>query len=354
MQVYMASAANRPPVPVDLLARSLTSLRVSVTDRCNLRCSYCMPEEHYTWLPRPSILRYEEIVRIVGVFAALGATKVRLTGGEPLLRQDLPELVGLLRRLDSLREIALTTNGILLARHAPALRAAGLGRVTVSLDTLRAARFAELARRARLQEVLDGIAAAREAGFGRLKINTVVVRGGNDDELINILEFGRREGAEVRFIEYMDVGGATRWSPAAVVTRAEMLERIGRHYGEPTAIIDPADVGAPAERFSLPDGTAFGIIASTTAPFCGSCGRSRLTADGLWYTCLYGEAGVDLKTPLREGAGDAELADLVRRIWEARADRGAEQRLVEVERGPLYAPASLRADPHREMHTRGG
>jgi cyclic pyranopterin phosphate synthase len=350
----MAPVADRPPVPVDLLARPLTSLRVSVTDRCNLRCSYCMPEEHYTWLPRPSILRYEEVTRLVGVFAALGVTKVRLTGGEPLLRLDLPELVALLRREGAVREIALTTNGILLARYAPAMRDAGLSRVTVSLDTLRAERFAQLARRARLGEVLDGIAAARDAGFHRLKINTVVVRGGNDDELIDILEFGRQEGAEVRFIEYMDVGGATQWSPAAVVTRAEMLARIGRHYGAPTALVDPSDAGAPAERFALPDGTVFGIIASTTAPFCGSCGRSRLTADGLWYTCLYGEAGVDLKVPLREGAGDAELAALVRGVWAARADRGAEQRLVEIERGPLYAPASLRADPHREMHTRGG
>lgn len=313
-----------------------------------------MPEEHYTWLPRPSILTYEEIARIVGAFAVLGATKVRLTGGEPLLRHDLPELVALLRQQGAVREIALTTNGILLARHAPALRTAGLSRVTVSLDTLRPERFAELARRARLQEVLDGIEAARDVGFARLKLNTVVVRGGNDDELIDLLEFGRRAGAEVRFIEYMDVGGATRWSPASVVTRAEMLGRIARHYGEPTAILDRADAGAPAERFALRDGTAFGIIASTTAPFCGSCGRSRLTADGLWYTCLYGETGVDLKTPLREGVGDAELAALVRGVWEGRADRGAEQRLVEVERGPLHAPASLRADPHREMHTRGG
>jgi cyclic pyranopterin phosphate synthase len=313
-----------------------------------------MPEEQYTWLPRPSILDYEEIARLVGVFAALGVAKVRLTGGEPLLRQDLPELVALLRRVESLREIAMTTNGILLARHAAALRTAGLDRVTVSLDTLRPDRFEHFARRARLQEALEGIRAVRDVGFSDLKINTVVVRGGNDDELADILEFGRREGAQVRFIEYMDVGGATRWSAADVVSRSEMLERIGKRFGAPVPLADAADVGAPAERFALPDGTVFGIIASTTAPFCGSCGRSRLTADGLWYTCLYQEAGVDLKSRLRDGAADAELGALVRDVWSARTERGAEQRLVKVRRGPLYAPESLKADPHREMHTRGG
>ena len=313
-----------------------------------------MPEEHYTWLPRRSILSYEEIARLVSVFAGLGVTRVRLTGGEPLLRQDLPDLVALLRREQSLHEIAMTTNGILLADHAAPLHAAGLSRVTVSLDTLRADRFERLARRARLADVLDGVAAVRGVGFADLKINTVVVRGQNDDELSALLEFGRRQGAEVRFIEYMDVGGATRWTPAAVVPRAEMLDRIGRQCGEPVAVADGSDLGAPAERFALLDGTVFGIIASTTAPFCGSCGRSRLTADGLWYTCLYREDGVDLKTPLREGAADADLAALVRGVWETRTDRGAEQRLVEVARGPLYAWQSLRADPHREMHTRGG
>ncbi|MBE0593629.1 MAG: radical SAM protein, partial [Gemmatimonadales bacterium] len=226
---------------------------MSVTDRCNLRCTYCMPEEQYTWLPRPSILDYEEIARLVGVFAALGVAKVRLTGGEPLLRQDLPELVALLRRVESLREIAMTTNGILLARHAAVLRTAGLDRVTVSLDTLRPDRFEHFARRARLQEVLEGITAVREVGFSDLKINTVVVRGGNDDELADILEFGRREGAQVRFIEYMDVGGATRWSPADVVSRAEMLERIGKCFGAPAPLADAADVGVVegSDRFDL-------------------------------------------------------------------------------------------------------
>ena len=350
----MTRVGDRSPVPVDVLARPLTGLRVSVTDRCNLRCSYCMPEEHYTWLPRGSLLSYEEIARVVAVFAGMGVTQVRLTGGEPLLRHDLPELVALLGREPSLRDIAMTTNGILLAGHATVLRAAGLRRVTVSLDTLRPERFARFARRARLGDVLAGIAEARRAGFARLKINTVVVRHDNDDELTDLLRFGHQVGAEVRFIEYMDVGGATRWTPEAVVPRSEMLDRIGRDWGEPVPIPEGAGLGAPAERFVLPDGTVFGIIASTTAPFCGTCGRSRLTADGVWYTCLYREGGVDLKSLLRDGATDGDLAALVRGVWECRADRGAEQRLVEVARGPLYARESLRADPHREMHTRGG
>jgi cyclic pyranopterin phosphate synthase len=354
MHAYMIPAADSPPVPRDLLGRSLESLRVSVTDRCNLRCSYCMPEEHYVWLPRPSILDYEEIVRIAAVFASLGVTKVRLTGGEPLLRQDLEALVGMLRRVGALCEIALTTNGILLGAHASALRDAGLDRVTVSLDTLRADRFERFARRARLQEVLEGIAAARSAGFSGTKVNTVVVRGVNDDELGDMIAFGRREQVEIRFIEYMDVGGATRWSPADVVSRTEILDRLAAQFGTPVALAGGAGPAAPAERFALPDGTAFGVIASTTAPFCRTCGRGRLTADGIWYTCLYQERGVDLKTPLRDGAPDAELAALVRDAWTVRADRGAELRLANIERGPLYAPASLKADPHREMHTRGG
>ena len=338
--------------PRDTFGRPLASLRLSVTDRCNLRCRYCMPEDEYVWLPRASILTFEEIERLVRVFAALGVHKVRLTGGEPLLRHDLATLVGMIVRDARIDDLALTTNGLLLAPQAAALAAAGLGRVTVSLDTLRPERMLAFAKSARHGDVLAGIAAARQAGFARLKLNAVVIRGFNDDELGDLLEFGRAQGAEVRFIEYMDVGGATRWSRDQVVSQREMLEVIGRRYG---AIEPVAEHGAgPAERFRLSDGTTFGIIASVTAPFCRTCDRSRVTADGTWFLCLYAVRGLDLREPLRRRASDAELTALVRQTWQGRADRGAEERLGVAGREALYRVDSLRADPHREMHTRGG
>ncbi len=312
-----------------------------------------MPEEEYVWLPRASILSFEEIRRLAGVFAGLGATKLRLTGGEPLLRHDVPGLVRLLAGEARLRDLAMTTNGMLLAAHAADLEAAGLHRVTVSLDTLKAGRFEAYTRSKRHGDVLAGIAAARAAGFRALKLNTVVVRGYNEDELADLIEFGRANGAEVRFIEYMDVGGATRWSMDQVVSRAEMLEALGRRYGEPRPLPDAGST-APAERFALPDGTTFGIIASTTAPFCASCDRSRITADGTWYLCLYAERGVSLRDALRSGASDEDLAGLISRTWTGRADRGAEQRLDVHARRALYPVEALREDPHREMHTRGG
>jgi cyclic pyranopterin phosphate synthase len=341
------------PSPLDLLGRPLGSLRVSVTDRCNMRCSYCMPEAEYVWLPRDQILTFEEIARLVGVFAGLGATKVRLTGGEPLLRHELPSLVRMIAGEPRVRDLALTTNGVLFAKHAAALRAAGLRRVTVSLDTLRPDRMERFARSARHADVLAGIGAAQAVGFERLKLNSVVLRGFNDDELADLIEFARARDAELRFIEYMDVGGATQWSLDRVVSQREILDRLGHRYGAITPITGD-DPRAPAERFALPDGTTFGIIASTTAPFCRACDRSRLTADGQWLLCLYAERGLDLRAPLRQGASDDELSALLRDAWQGRADRGAEQRLALAERQPLYQVNGLRADPHREMHTRGG
>jgi GTP 3',8-cyclase len=338
--------------PRDALDRPLGSLRLSVTDRCNLRCRYCMPEDDYVWLPRASILTFEELARLVGVFAGLGAHKVRLTGGEPLLRHDLPALVAMIARDSRISDLAITTNGLLLAKQAAALKAAGLRRVTVSLDTLRPERMLAFAKSAHHADVLEGIAAARRVGFGKLKLNAVVIRGFNDDELVDLIEFARTHDAEVRFIEYMDVGGATRWSMEQVVSQREMLEILGRRYGAIGPV--PDDPHAPAERFRLPDGTTFGIIASTTAPFCRSCDRSRVTADGTWLLCLYAARGVDLREPLRRGATDEELAAIIRDGWLGRRDRGAEERLGVADRSALYRLESLRADPHREMHTRGG
>ncbi|HXH81941.1 MAG TPA: GTP 3',8-cyclase MoaA, partial [Candidatus Tectomicrobia bacterium] len=289
----------------DTLGRFLRNLRVSVTDRCNLRCAYCMPEEEYVWLPRDELLHFEEIARLVDVFAGLGVDKVRLTGGEPLLRRDLPRLIRLLAARPALRDLAITTNGVLLAPMAADLKAAGLHRVTVSLDTLRPDRFAALTRRTTHAEVLAGIAAVARAGFTGTKIDTVVMRGVNDDELADLIEFGRGVPAEVRFIEYMDVGGATRWSMDQVVSRDEILARLAARYGPIERVVE--DSTAPADRYRLRDGTVFGIIASTTAPFCADCDRSRLTADGMWYRCLYAMQGTDLRGPLRSGADDAAL-----------------------------------------------
>ncbi len=337
---------------LDTLRRPLRNLRLSVTDRCNLRCQYCMPERDYEWLPRRDILDFEEISRLVEVFSALGVDRVRLTGGEPLVRRDLPRLVGLLAENPRLRDLALTTNGVLLSGLAEALKRAGLSRITVSLDTLRPDRFRELTRFDELPRVLAGIEAAARAGLSPLKIDAVVIRGVNDDEIVPLIEHGRRVGAEVRFIEYMDVGGATLWSRQKVVSRAEILERLGQAMGSIEPI--PAEDSAPAERFRLSDGTVFGIIASTTAPFCRSCDRSRLTADGLWYLCLYATQGIDLRGPLRAGATAALLTARIAEVWSGRADRGAEMRLGVRDRVPLLSRDALRGDPHLEMHTRGG
>jgi cyclic pyranopterin phosphate synthase len=336
---------------LDTQQRPLANLRLSVTDRCNLRCQYCMPEQDYVWLPREDILQFEEIDRVVDVFLDLGVRKVRLTGGEPLLRKDVSRLVEQLARKSRIDDLAMTTNGVLLAANAAALKSAGLHRLTVSLDTLQRERFVRLARYDELDRVLDGIDTAAPL-FPGFKIDTVVIRGVNDDEIIPMLEFAKARGAEVRFIEYMDVGGATRWSWEQVVTRAEMLATIAQHYGGAESVGERG--AAPADRFQLPDGTTFGIIASTTAPFCRDCDRSRLTADGMWYLCLYAARGTDLRAPLRAGASAEELSVLVTRTWAARTDRGAEQRLLLRDRAAMIPLSSLKRDPHLEMHTRGG
>src|SRR5437867_4259937 len=293
----------------DTWGRPLRNLRVSVTDRCNLRCQYCMPERDYVWLPRKDILDFEEVSLLVDAFTDLGVDRVRLTGGEPLVRRDLGRLVKLIAEKPSIRDLAITTNGVLLAEKAAELKEAGMRRVTVSLDTLKPARFQALTRFDDHGRVLAGIEEAARLKFSALKIDTVVIRGVNEDELVPLLEYGRRVGAEVRFIEYMDVGGATRWSRDKVVTRAEVLGALARRFGPIVPLAEKTS--APADRYRLSDGTVFGIIASTTAPFCGSCDRSRLTADGLWYLCLYAGKGINLGEPLRAGASRRDLARLI-------------------------------------------
>jgi len=354
----MSDSAMSAPIPtvVDTFNRPLKSLRLSVTDRCNLRCTYCMPEQDYVWLPREDVLTHEEMAGLTGYFTDLGVDRVRLTGGEPLLRRDLPRLVYLLLQNRRLKDIALTTNGILLADQAEALYEAGLHRITVSLDTLRPERFLQLTRRDEFARVIEGIKSVARAGFTGLKLDTVAIRSFNDDELVDLIEFGKQVQAEVRFIEYMDVGGANEWTQDKVFSRAAMLALLSERYGtiEPM----PERGAAPAQRFLLSDGTTFGIIPSTTTPFCATCDRSRVTADGMWYRCLYATTGTDLRKVLRAGASADEMRALIRTGWEDRRDRGAEERKA-LERdglrvGGFIGIEKLRENPHLEMHARGG
>ena len=346
------AAAPSSTVTTDTFGRPLQSLRISVIDRCDLRCAYCMPEEDYAWLPKGDILTFDEILVLTDAFIGNGVSRVRLTGGEPLLRAGLADLVAGLAARTRLDDLALTTNATQLVRHAVPLQAAGLRRVPVSLDSLKASRFETLTRRAALNDVLAGIEAAAAAGFKALKINTVVMRDFNDDELVDMIEFGRRVSAEVRFIEYMDVGGATLWNRERVVSRQQILDRLTAHYGSITELGGRGR--APAERFQLPGGERFGVISSTTEPFCSDCDRSRLTADGFWYLCLYARDGIALRERVREGATGAQLSQMIAEVWRQRTDRGAEQRAGIIERGALYQIDELRQDPRREMHTRGG
>ena len=311
-----------------------------------------MPEEEYVWLEREHLLHFEEISRVVDAFTTLGVDKVRLTGGEPLLRKDLAQLVALLAAKPALHDLALTTNAMLLADQAAALKDAGLKRLNVSLDTLQPGRFKTLTRQDEHDRVMAGVRAA-VALFGHIKVDTVVMRGVNDDEIEALLDFGATIAAEIRFIEYMDVAGATHWSRDLVVPRREILERLRARHGEIQPVGEP-DSTAPADRYRLPDGRVFGVISSTTEPFCRTCDRARLTADGVFFTCLYATAGLALRDRLRAGATSDELAALVADRWRIRADQGAEERLASRDRTVFLPVSALRADPHLEMHKRGG
>lgn len=336
----------------DTFGRPLRKLRISVTDRCNLRCSYCMPRDEYPWLPRAELLNFAEIERFVRLVAQLGVRHLRLTGGEPLLRTSLHELIARLTPVPGIRSVSLTTNGMLLRKNVRPLMAAGLAGITVSLDTLRAERFEALTRRDGLAEVLTGIDVALEAGFERMKINTVVMRGVNDDEILDLAEAARVRGIQPRFIEYMDVGGATDWRPEFVVPRPEILAQLASRFGSMRQLENQD--GAPADRFEFANDFVVGVISSTSLPFCRSCDRARFTADGQLFKCLYARAGLDVRALLRGDASDADITARLTREWRNRDDRGAEQRLAQPVRGPWVPAAALLRDPHLEMHNRGG
>ena len=330
--------------PLDLRGRTLTDLRISVIDRCNFRCPYCMPEEQYprdhAFLSKAERLRFEEIERLARIFVGLGVRKLRLTGGEPLLRRDLPELVRQLAAIPGDVDIAMTTNGSLLAEKVDALRAAGLDRITLSLDTLDPETFAVMSGgRGDVDAVLKAIDAAERAGFAPLKINAVVMRGVNDAQVLDLVERFRGTGHIVRFIEYMDVGTCNDWQRELVVPSAELRERIGARW--PLVALEANYGGEVARRYAFADGGGeIGFISSVTEPFCGDCSRARLSADGRLYTCLFARSGHDLRGPLRAGASDEELAGLIRAVWNARDDRyseiRSEARLAERERIEMY------------------
>jgi cyclic pyranopterin phosphate synthase len=313
----------------DRLDRPLKDLRISVTDRCNFRCPYCMPGEvfgrDYPFLRRPDVLTFEEILRVVRVAAQMGVTKIRLTGGEPLLRRQIELLVAMIAEVDGV-ETALTTNGAALAEKAPALREAGLGRVTVSLDSLDGQVFQAMNGVGfPLERVLDGIAAARDAGFGPIKLNAVVKRGLNDRGLLDLARFGREHGHIVRYIEFMDVGTTNGWRLDDVVPAAEILEVIDAQF--PLEPLGPHYPGEVAQRYRYRDGGGeIGLIASVSQPFCGACTRARLTADGNLFTCLFATVGHDLRSILRASEDDDRLSALLARVWRQRGDRYSEER----------------------------
>jgi cyclic pyranopterin phosphate synthase len=321
---------NLRPAPRDTLSRPMRDLRISVMDRCNFRCPYCMPREtfheQYRFLGSHERLSFDEIVRLARLFVQLGVRKLRLTGGEPLLRANLADLIGDLTAIAGVEDVALTTNGVLLARYAGELKAAGLKRVTVSLDSLDDAVFARMSGGfGGVAEVLDGIEHARRAELTPVKVNAVVQRGVNDHTALELLERFRGTGVIVRFIEYMDVGNRNHWRSELVVPSKELAERIGARW--PLTALRPAYRGEVAERYAFADGQGeVGFISSVSQPFCGECSRARLSSDGVLYTCLFATHGMSLRDALRGGASDDVLLELIRGVWLKRADRYSELR----------------------------
>jgi GTP 3',8-cyclase len=318
------------PRPRDTLGRPLRDLRISVMDRCNFRCPYCMPREQYheayRFLKSSERLSFEEIVRLTRLFVPLGARKLRLTGGEPLLRANLADLIGDLTTIPGVEDVALTTNGTLLAKYAAELKAAGLNRITVSLDSLDPAVFARMSGGfGGPEEVLDGIEHARRAGLAPIKLNTVVQRGVNDHTVLSLVERFRGTDVIVRFIEYMDVGNRNHWEASLVVPSKELVARIGERW--PLVPLERNYRGEVAERYGFADGHGeIGFISSVTQPFCGDCSRARLSSDGVLYTCLFATHGTSLRDAVRAGSSDEELTDIIRRTWLGRTDRYSELR----------------------------
>ncbi len=335
----------------DKFNRPMRDLRISVTDRCNFRCTYCMPFDEYTWIERNQVLSFEEITRLTQIFVGFGVEKIRLTGGEPLVRRDLHRLVQNLHNISyATLDITLTTNGALLAEQAPALYQAGLRRINVSLDTLREDRFREMTQRGDLHDVLAGIQAAKQIGINPIKLNAVVIRGTNDDEIIDLVRYARDNGFEMRFIEYMDVGNANGWTLERTVTKREILDTV--HSAFPVREIGRANGSAPAVDYEFLDGAGeIGIIGSVTEPFCSTCTRVRLTADGRLVTCLISETGFDLKAMVRGGSSDEEIANAIGGIWTSRADRFSDVRWETLKSGSGYQP---QAHKKIEMITLGG
>jgi GTP 3',8-cyclase len=331
----MGTANVQPLLPrrrlvQDTLGRPLRDLRLSVIDRCNFRCPYCMPRERfhdqYRFLKSSERLDFNELLRLTRLFVQLGVVKLRVTGGEPLLRAGLADLVGDLTSLPGIEDVALTTNGVLLAQHAAELRAAGLQRVTVSLDSLDPAVFAQMSGGfGSVDDVLAGIVAAQRAGLSPIKLNAVVQRDVNDHQVLDMVERFRGTGVIVRFIEYMDVGNRNDWNRERVVPSHQLLQRIAARW--PLSALDPAYPGEVARRYGFDDGGGeLGFISSVTQPFCGDCSRARLSSDGKFYSCLFAADGTDLRAPLRGGASDEELLALIRGVWERRSDRYSELR----------------------------
>ena len=311
----------------DAFNRPVKDLRISVTDRCNFRCTYCMPLDEYEWINKKEILTFEEIARIAKIFIERGVEKIRLTGGEPLVRQDLHLLIAKLANLEGLKDLCLTTNGALLANQVGALAGAGLKRVNVSIDTLDGDKFKRMTKRGDLDKVLEGIFAAQAAGVAPIKLNAVVERGVNDDDILPLVEFSRANGFAMRFIEYMDVGNSNNWTSAKLVAKKEIIATIHARY--PLREIGRDQDSAPSVDYEFIDGQGdIGVIASVTEPFCSSCTRSRLTADGKLVTCLFSHVGHDLKAKLRGGATDEEIGEFIAKIWSGRTDRYSADRLA--------------------------
>jgi len=334
----------------DVFSRALKDLRISVTDRCNFRCTYCMPLDEYEWIDRKEILTFEEITRLAALFVQLGVQKIRVTGGEPLVRKDLEKLIARLSAIQGITDLSLTTNGSLLAEKIAALKAAGLQRINISIDTLKPERFREMTKRGDLAKVLEGLFAAKEHGLHPIKINAVIERGINEDEILDLVEFSRDNGFSIRFIEYMDVGNSNDWTSAKLVPKKEILEKIRGRF--PLREVGRQHGTAPAVDYEFVDGRGdLGIIASVTEPFCSSCSRARLTADGKLVTCLFSQTGHDLKKLLRQGTSDAELLNFIGSIWQARTDRYSAERLEALLSDGGYDP---RSHKKIEMITLGG